>query len=70
MDLTKPNAELFISRMKMKQWKLAKEDVRVTSKRTPHHPFSTIYSLRDGLCLCNDVTELFDTTGVPFVSKK
>ena len=53
MGLTKSNAELFISRMK--QWNLVKEEVRVTSQRSRHEPFSDFYTLRDGLCFCHDV---------------
>ena len=68
MGLTKSNAELFISRMK--QWHLVKEEVRVTSQRSRHEPFSDFYTLRDGLCFCHDVPGLFDAIGVPFVPKE
>src|SRR6218665_2509124 len=62
LGLTKPNAELLISRIK--QWNLLDESVQVTDQRKRHETFSNFFSRQDGLCFCNNVAGLFEAIDI------
>ncbi|XP_044586080.1 uncharacterized protein LOC123266115 [Cotesia glomerata] len=66
LNLSKNKAEILGSRLK--QWNLLEDGVKITDQRERHKTFSCFFTKEAGICYCNNVTDLFNEIGIPFVA--
>ena len=64
LNLSKKQAELFVSRLK--GWNLLYKDTKVCFYRGRHEEFKDFFSQEDGVVFCNDVCSITEVLGHEF----